>query len=108
MVPEISKQRDIPKSFLSKILQKLARAGIVESTRGIRGGFRLTRHPSEITLLEVVEAVEGNVAMNICAVDRRKCRLSGTCSVHPVWVELRKIVEDKLRKLDFEQLSGMK
>lgn len=104
MVNEIASEREIPKSFLAKILQKLAKAGIVESLRGVKGGFRLAKKPSAISLLEVVEAMEGSVAMNICAVDKKACGFSSTCVVHPVWVDIRHDVEEHLRQWDFEKL----
>jgi Rrf2 family protein len=92
---------DMPKSFLAKILQKLARANIVKSYRGVKGGFRLARKPKEINLLEVIEAIQGPVVMNICALDKKMCRFSGTCTIHPVWIEVRKQVEKLLRKRSF-------
>jgi Rrf2 family protein len=104
MVDEIAKARAIPKSFLSKILQKLAKANIVKSYRGVKGGFQIAKSPKEISLLDVIEAVEGLVAMNRCAVDRKFCSLSNNCTVHPIWVELRKDVEKKLKKIDFAKL----
>lgn len=108
MVNEIAKAREIPKSFLAKILQRLAKAGIVESLRGVKGGFRLARKPSDINLLDVVEAMEGTVAMNICAVDKKMCGFSSTCVVHPLWVDVRKDVEDRLRQWDFARLLNVK
>lgn len=108
MISEIAKQRNIPTSFLAKILQRLARAGIVKSLRGVKGGFTLAKKPVDISLLDVVEAIEGSVAMNICAVDKKMCGLSSTCSVHPVWVELRKDVEDRLRQWSFARLAASK
>ncbi|MEW6601770.1 MAG: Rrf2 family transcriptional regulator [Nitrospirota bacterium] len=107
MINDIAEGRKIPKSFLAKILQILARAGIVESLRGVKGGFRLARNPSEICLLDIVEAMEGTVAMNICAVDKRNCSFSSTCVVHPVWMDLRKDLEDRLREWDFERLLNV-
>lgn len=105
MVSEIAKEMKIPKSFLSKIMQKLAKAGIVKSLRGAKGGFRLAKKPTEISLLDVVETMEGSVAMNICAIDQKKCSLSSKCSVHPVWVEARENLETRLRKWNFAKLS---
>jgi Rrf2 family protein len=90
-----------PKSFLAKILQKLARASIVKSYRGVKGGFELARPPEEINLLEVIEAVQGPVAMNICALDEALCGFSSTCAIHPVWVDIRKEVERILRSKNF-------
>lgn len=104
MMDEIARSKTIPKSFLAKILQRLAKAKIVKSYRGVKGGFQLVRKPKEINLLDVIEAIEGPVAMNRCAIDKRMCNLSDTCSVHPVWVELRKMVEKRLRKSNFLSL----
>lgn len=106
MADEISRAMSVPKSFLAKILQKLAKAGVVTSFRGVKGGFRLAKKPKQITLLDIIEAIEGPAAMNRCAVDASLCNFSSTCAVHPVWVKLRRIVEDYLRKTDFKALSS--
>lgn len=104
MVEEISQEMAIPRSFLAKILQKLSKAGIVKSFRGVKGGFRLARGPESISILDVVQAIEGGVAMNECAVDAASCSLSSTCSVHPVWVSLRRAVEMHLGEANFGEL----
>jgi len=104
MVDGIAKAKSIPKSFLSKILQKLTKAGIVESYRGANGGFKLARKPEKISLFDVIEVIEGSVAMNRCAVDKKLCGLSSTCIVHPVWIDLRKIVENYLKGYSFARL----
>lgn len=104
MVEEVSREMHIPRSFLAKILQRLTRAEIVKSYRGVKGGFELARHPRKINLLDVIEAIEGPVAMNVCALDERLCDLSSTCSVHPVWIEVRRQVEKVLKKTNFAGL----
>ncbi|MFZ5998150.1 MAG: RrF2 family transcriptional regulator [Nitrospirota bacterium] len=104
MIDEIAREMSIPKSFLAKILQKLAKAGIVNSFRGVKGGFQLARAPKDITLLDVVEAIEGPVGMNICVLDKGQCDLSSTCCIHPVWVEIRKDFRKLLGKRDFASL----
>lgn len=101
MVEGIAREMHIPRSFLAKILQKLTRASLVKSFRGVKGGFQLAKHPSEITLLDVVEAVEGEVAMNKCALDRDLCDRSSECPIHPVWVEIKKDVRKMLKKYNF-------
>ena len=101
MVDRIAQGMRIPKTFLAKILQKLVKGGVVKSFRGAKGGFRLDRRPEDITLLDVIEAIEGTVAMNACALDKKRCSLSGRCSVHPVWIDVRKEVEAILRKRNF-------
>lgn len=104
MVDEIAKEMDVPNSFLAKILQKLSKASLVKSRRGVKGGFELTRPPQEISILQVIEAIQGSVAMNICAVDETLCDRSSTCAIHPVWIELRKEVEKFLGEKNFSGL----
>jgi len=107
-VSAISDHMLIPKSYLSKILQRLVRAGLVESVRGIKGGFRLNRLSSEITLLDIFSSMQGVTPVNICAVDKRRCELSATCSVHPVWVEIREEVEKRLKRMTIDKLVRKK
>ncbi len=94
---EISRAMNIPKTFLSKILQSLVRAGIAESCRGIHGGFSLLQHPDNISLFTIMNAIEGQASINVCVVQGKDCEMSSTCSVHPVWVEIRKEVENRLK-----------
>lgn len=101
---EISKSMSIPKNFLAKILQRLSKKGILKSTQGIAGGFELAKPPEEISLLEVIEAIQGPSAINVCAIDNKNCSLSSTCVVHPIWVKLRRDIEEKLREENFAEL----
>jgi Rrf2 family protein len=103
-VNDIAKNMHIPKTFLAKILQLLMKAGIVESNRGIKGGFKLTKSPGDISLYDVVVAVEGPIATNMCAVDKKVCRLSNSCVVHPIWVDLKKEIEERMKKENFLRL----
>jgi Rrf2 family protein len=97
-VTEIARAMHIPKSFLAKILQRLVRHHVLQSMRGVKGGFMLAKKPSEITLLAVMEAIQGPAGINVCAIDAKRCRMSSTCSVHPIWVDIRKEVERRLKK----------
>ncbi len=103
-VTEVAHAMQIPKSFLAKILQRLVRSHILASMRGVKGGFMLAVKPSEITLLDIMESVQGPAGINVCAIDSRRCRLSNTCSVHPVWVQIRKEVERRLKKQTIAKL----
>ncbi len=105
MVDEIAKERDVPKSFLAKILQKLKRAKLVESFRGVKGGFRLARDPSGISLLDVIEAIQGGVGVNICAVDDLACERSAECVVHPIWKKMTSTIEASLKEHDLHTLA---
>jgi Rrf2 family protein len=101
---KISEDRQIPRPFLTKILQKLARAGLVVSIRGSKGGFKLSRHPRKIYVIEIIEAMEGAIAISRCAIDLKNCNFSSTCALCPVWVEIRAIVVDKLSGWSLENL----
>lgn len=84
---EIARKMDIPQEFLAKILKTLVKEKLVKSTRGARGGYSLARPGSHISLLEVIEAVEGKVGVNLCTDrDIRGCQFSGaSCTMHGVW-----------------------
>ena len=105
-IDEIAKAMEIPKSFLAKILQQLIKAGIAVSERGIKGGFMLARDPKKISLLEIIEIIQGKSGLNVCAVEGKKCGLSRKCSVHPIWLKLREKVEKELRAQNFKKLAG--
>jgi Rrf2 family protein len=107
-VNEISEDYKIPRSFLAKILQKLVKAKIVRSYRGVKGGFSLARHPKEISVLDVLEAVEGKLYVNICLMDKKKCGFSKHCPVQQVWGTVQIRVVDALKKSTFEELSKQK
>ncbi len=107
-VTEISDEYKIPRSFLAKILQKLVKAKIVRSYRGVKGGFSLARQSRDISLLDVLEAIEGKVCMNICLYDRKRCNFSKNCPVSPVWALAQNRFTDVLKKTNFEELARQK
>jgi Rrf2 family protein len=107
-VTEISEEYKIPRSFLAKILQKLVKAKIVRSYRGVKGGFSLARQAKDISVLDVLEAIEGKLAMNICLADKKKCDFSRHCPVHSVWANAQTKVVEVLKKTQFEDLSRQK
>lgn len=88
-VNEISESEAIPRKFLEKILQDLSHRGLILSRRGARGGYLLSRDPAEISFREVMEAVEGPLALNVCvgAGDHSLCSVSTGCGMQHVWAE---------------------
>ena len=83
---EIAGRMDIPQQYLAKILKVLVRAKLVRSTRGAHGGYDLARPPSRITFLDVIEALEGPVHVNVCTgPEHDGCRFTGACSMYSVW-----------------------
>jgi len=107
-VTEVSRNMHIPKTFLAKIFQRLVRAGLAVSIRGMNGGFSLAKKPADISLLDIMTAIQGPCGINVCAVNSKKCNRSSTCAVHPVWVDLRKEVDKRLREQTIEMLIAKK
>jgi len=103
---DISRLMEIPDPFLGKIAQQLARAGLMEILQGARGGLRLLRAPESISLLEVIEAVMGEIFLNDCIMSPRTCRRSPACAVHTVWEKARNDLRRTLGEADFQQLSS--
>ena len=82
---DICREQDVPESFLAKIFQSLTRAGLVTSHRGAHGGFSLARAADEITVRDVVEAIDGPISLNACVLWPEECRRSSGCPMHAVW-----------------------
>ncbi len=93
---DISEAMDIPGPFLAKIAQELARAGLIQIVQGARGGYRLLKAPEDVTLLDVVEAVEGEIFLNECIFRPEGCGRSGFCGVHQVWQKAREGLRETL------------
>ncbi|MBM4380749.1 MAG: Rrf2 family transcriptional regulator, partial [Deltaproteobacteria bacterium] len=82
---EVARRMDVPEEFLAKILKTLVGRKLVQSTRGARGGYRLARPAAEISMLDVIEAVEGPVRVNVCQDNHEACKLSRSCTMYGVW-----------------------
>lgn len=94
LITEISETQEVPKSYLSKIMQHLVRSGLVKSRRGAKGGFVLARPANEITLRQTIEALEGPIHLNVCLIKKGECHRDDLCPVHPVWRDAqRKLIE---------------
>jgi Rrf2 family protein len=104
---DIAAAVDVPATFLAKIFQQFSKIGLVKSYRGTGGGFVLGRTPDKITLLEVVEAVEGPIMPNRCVVSPQECSRNVFCDVHPVWKRVQVQVCDVLKNVTLKDLSGV-
>ena len=82
---EVAQKTGMPKDFLAKIVKVLVDAGLVSALRGPHGGIAIARPPQEISFLDVIEAVEGPVQLNLCLDDTRGCSLSASCTMQAVW-----------------------
>ncbi len=101
---EIAEQADIPGHFLAKIARELARAGFIEIRQGAGGGFVLIKPPEEITMLEVVETMIGEIYLNNCVARPGGCKISYNCAVHRVWVGACDQLRETLAGVTFADL----
>jgi Rrf2 family protein len=107
LLSEIASAVDVPQTFLAKIFQQFSKIGLVKSYRGTGGGFVLGRGADKITLLEVVEAVEGPIVPNRCVTGGGECDRATSCNVHPVWLNVQTQVRDILAKVSLKELAGI-
>lgn len=101
---EIAAAQDIPIEFLQKILQRLVRAGLVISHRGMQGGFSLARRPDAVSLLEVVTTMQGRPAANRCFLGRDGCERAPGCRLKQNWLTLEQKVNEFLAEITLQDL----
>lgn len=102
---EIGEAQDVPKEFLAKILCSLVTTGLIESRRGAAGGYRLARPANTITFLEVVEAVDGPIALNVCCEAGVGCAHQGACSMESVWHRAELAMKEVFREVLLSDLA---
>jgi len=98
LAKEIADRTSVPQPYLSKILHALGRRDLVEAKRGYRGGFRLAKSGSQITLLDIADAVEGEAWSAPCLLGLEECSDERACSTHRFWSAERKKIENELRR----------
>lgn len=103
---QIAKEQRIPPSFLAKIISQLSIAGLLQTSRGARGGVMLARPSEEITLLEVVEAIDGPIALNECVHDDGACSFGDDCPLRPIWCDAQADLVQRLKATNFAQFSN--
>jgi Rrf2 family protein len=101
---QVAKDQHIPPSFLAKIISQLSIAGLLHTSRGARGGVTLARQPEDITLLEVIEAIDGPIMLNECVGENSLCVFDDDCPLRPVWCEAQEELVGRLKGTDFKQL----
>ena len=94
--PAIARRMDVPARFLPQIMQDLVRAGLVAGTPGRGGGYRLTRAPADVSLLEVIEAVEGDIRRRTCVLRSEACAARRPCGVHDLFAGAQDALLERL------------
>lgn len=100
----IAEKEDIPLPFLAKIVSQLSVKGILDAMRGASGGVRLARTPANISLLEVIEAIDGEISLNRCVLNADSCPTSSACPVREVWCEAQNSLVQQLQDTSFAHL----
>ena len=88
-VGEIAQRQDVTKPFMAKIASQAAAAGLLTTQRGTGGGLALTQSADKITLLQILESIDGPMALNQCTLEPSQCPHSNKCAVHPIWEKAR-------------------
>ncbi|MCW4453444.1 SUF system Fe-S cluster assembly regulator [Flavobacterium sp. MXW15] len=101
---ELAEYASLEPPTVSKLLKPLAQAGLVEGLRGVRGGYRLTRDAGDITLIEIVEAMEGPLAITECSHDHSQCGIAEQCGVRANWRLINDVVAEALRGVTLAQM----
>ena len=106
--PEIAAEANVPLPTASKILKMLARDGLLIAHRGVKGGYRLSRPPQEITVADVIHALEGPIAITECSdhTTESDCGLRGGCPVSNNWQRINQVVFEALRRITLAELSS--
>lgn len=102
---EIAEAMDIPAQFLGKVAQNLARAGLIDIHQGARGGYELLVQPEELSLLQVVECIDGEIFLNDCLHRPDSCDRTTCCTVHRVWQKAREELRATLGGISLANLA---
>jgi Rrf2 family protein len=106
LLPVLAEATDAPGSFLSKVLQALSRARLISSRRGQSGGFAILPRGRQASMLEVIEAIEGPICLNVCLMTERSCARKVFCPAHPVWVHAQQAMLNVLAGTQIADLAS--
>jgi Rrf2 family protein len=101
----VAEKQRIPPSFLAKIISQLSIAGLLHTSRGARGGVMLARDPKEISLLDVVEAIDGPILLNECVGDPANCVFKDDCPMQSIWDEAQATLVKRLKGTTFDSFA---
>ena len=102
---DVARRQEISEKYLEQIIPVLNRAGLLQTARGVQGGYRLTRRPEEYTLGDVLRATEATLASVACLeAGAERCPRQGECLTYPVWVGLDKVVNDYLDSITLQDI----
>ncbi|MET0291665.1 MAG: SUF system Fe-S cluster assembly regulator [Steroidobacteraceae bacterium] len=104
---ELAAATHVAAPTVSKLLKQLQRAHLVSSARGLKGGYRLARPAAEITAAQIVDALEGPLALTACASTHHQCDLEATCRVGNAWQRVSLAIRRSLEEVTLADLAGL-
>ncbi|MCL5264367.1 MAG: Rrf2 family transcriptional regulator [Chloroflexi bacterium] len=104
-IDDISRRQAVPVGFLRRIIAALAVGGLLQTQRGEGGGIILARQADDITLLEILEALEGPIALNRCTFNPSQCPRTSHCAVHEVWARLQRQLTETMGAISLSALA---
>ena len=104
LMKDIARSQQISEKYISRLILPLNEAGFITSFRGAKGGLKLAKQPKEITLLEIVEAMEGRIAIVDCVFDKDFCPKSNDCSACKIWSSLNKKIRKQMDEITLKDL----
>jgi len=103
---ELAAQVDLPVPVVSKVLKTLTRAGVLESQRGAKGGYSLAQRPEQLTVAEMITAIDGPLALTQCNLGPHVCNLEASCSVKSPWLVINQVVQNALSSVTLADLTN--
>lgn len=104
-ITEIAKRQGMPRKFLEKIIQDLTRGGLIKSKRGSCGGYALARTADAISFFDVIQALEGPLAVNACMVEHLSCDQLTRCTMQSVWSDVQRKITEMLTQTTIADLT---
>ena len=104
MVSDICKRQNLSPKYAGRLILELRNAGMVISTRGAKGGYKINRDPKHITLLEILDIMEGGISVVDCALCPKKCKRSKNCSARNFWVDLNSKIRSTLANATLQDI----
>ena len=104
LLKDIAQRQEIPLPYLEHLIRPLVKEGIIKSTRGTRGGISLLKSPKEVILSEVIQLLEGSIALVACVDNPELYPRSDSCVTHDIWAEVKKAMDGVLDSTTFEDL----
>ncbi len=104
LIRDIAQSQQISEKYISRLVIDLRRAHLIRSVRGVKGGFYLAKRPDEITLLDILETMEGPISVVDCVRSPEKCKRQSLCPARDIWMDLNEGIRQLTRKITLDDI----